>query len=524
MNGCSMLMVALSLLMAGTGANAQSVSNPDVPRRQISTSEVTGDSFEFTSELTLEVALERALMNNLGYARDRLNIDSARNAVARAEAAFDMRFNGGVTSYASRHARQITEEGLVTPDQETDNVSYSASLRKQLGTGTSLSLTTSASSLDSDFGLGPIARTANSRVSLQVTHPLLQNGGAAVNRAQLVSARALADAAEHDLGRSAMLLAVNIESAYWDLALAEQVEALRLESVVLARFLVDMTEAVIEVGRGSRLDLLEARNGLAAREQELIAARFERASLAEALQLDIGGRTDDLGAPLILTATGPIQGECVRELAELEALATASRRDLLSARERASSSEVNLAAARRNTLPRLDIVGTFATGGTADDLSAAYDRLADNQSPVWNVGVNFSMPFGNRAATANYLDAAISNRREAIGIQLLDNDIRLEVREAFRNLTSTLRQLEIAARNAGTAEELLEAASTRYRLGLIDSYRLLESEHNSTESAVALAQRRYEAAKSISRLRLAVGSTEAFRGEDCAAENGAGTE
>lgn len=116
-----------------------------------------------------------------------------------------------------------------------------------------------------------------------VVQPLLKNAGRAATMANLRLAAVASEVAFQEYRRELMLTLSMAEAAYWNLYLAQrQIEAVT-RSARLAETLLRDNEARWRVGRGSEMEVLEARAGLAARLSKLAEARQNRLTAIDRL-------------------------------------------------------------------------------------------------------------------------------------------------------------------------------------------------------------------------------------------------
>lgn len=110
-------------------------------------------------------------------------------------------------------------------------------------------------------------------VGVSIEQPLLKGFGYGATMASIRLAARNSESAFQDYRRELMMVVAQAEMAYWTLHLTQAEYALSRESVALAETLVKDSKALLDAGRGSRLDLLEAEAGLAMRRSRESATR-----------------------------------------------------------------------------------------------------------------------------------------------------------------------------------------------------------------------------------------------------------
>jgi hypothetical protein len=155
--------------------------------------------------------------------------------------------------------------------------------------------------------------------------------------------------------------------------------------------------------------------------------------------------------------------------------------------------ELELAAARNYLLPHLDAVGSYRWRGLGDTLIAkrgvpldrfdeAYDNLLNGYYQEWQVGMEFSMPFGFRKGHAAVRNAQIKLARERA---ILDE----QEREVMLGLTNAVAEVDRAWTVAQTnfnrrlaANEQLAAVQSAFEADKADLDLVLEAQRRMSEA------------------------------------------
>jgi len=337
-----------------------------------------------------------------------------------------------------------------------------------------------------------------------VSQPLLD--GFNVTDAFYRSADHERTAARHRFAREQERLVAYIVTLYWSLAEAEAVEAVRQRSYELADSLLSRNQALADRQLIAEVDVLTARSGVALRRAGLIDARRRRVDAAENLVFAAYGasaperlRSDSI--PLKTSTTpGAIPSDLDRPSAEAEAVDR--RRDVVAAREvLAAATEVQ----RRTTSglrPGLFLDGAWTTSTTARSKG---NDLGPLENPEWRLGLRFSMPVGNREDRGRASRATWTVALRKVGVSSIENGVIQEIRGATRAVRSGLERSAAGDEAAALAAAQLAAERERLRLGLGDSFRLLETEENAAQAELESVRSRYDLARATTRLLLARG-------------------
>jgi outer membrane protein TolC len=343
------------------------------------------------------------------------------------------------------------------------------------------------------------------------------------------AARRAREAARLTAGETRAEVAVGVLRAYLQASLAERVEHIRGENLILASHRVQQSEQLFTAGRVARYDVLRSRVERANLEPLVIQARNDREialldlrrllNLPPEAPIRLTTTIDSTSMPLILTAASQ-DGADGSDRASVRAaeLTARARRDAI-------------AAARADWLPTISVffqsgVQAFPQSGfppgrgmattTCIDIPAdpatnrpARRECTTSQNGGWfgdrSMGVNFSWPLfdGFRAkgaidlAQAQLLVAeiALAQEREAVA---------LEVARARAELSRSRAVFAARRQTVTEADEAFRLASLRYSRGIGTSLevsdsqlQLLISQTDEAQSAVDLYLAAAELARAL---------------------------
>ncbi|MEN9811715.1 MAG: hypothetical protein RL479_401, partial [Verrucomicrobiota bacterium] len=138
--------------------------------------------------------------------------------------------------------------------------------------------------------------------------------------------------------------------------------------------------------------------------------------------------------------------------------------------------ELNLATARRNTLPDLDLIASL--GYTARTTSANYGQaianLPNDHGNNWSLALNYSLPWGQKADKARLRQANANLSSGKIRLEQLESQLMLDVRIAVRAVETNLVAVEIAQKATELATRQYEQQKARFDAGLSTSRIVLQ--------------------------------------------------
>lgn len=427
--------------------------------------------------IRLEVALDRALANNLGLATQRFAVANAEDDIEVQEAVFDVELFGN-TNYSESVAAARTSglDDADIPESETRNASIGFDQR--LSTGATVTV---------DSGLRRRESNNNSvrnpdyfgDVGISVNQPLLKDAWKKINLAPIARARVSRDISLFELRSDVLDLLRESELAYWDLAYAKADRMLIASSIELATNLLEENSERQRLGLTTSLEVLQAENELNDRQEDLLQAERE---IFEALDdlLDLMGATSFL-QPIekdLEVAALPQQIPVLRPIEVV--LRDAIDTDLeASAQERAIEvQKINRLLAEDEMRPDLSLVAGVAYSGRDTAGDEAFSGALGRDGRDWNVGLQLRFPWGFREAKARLRQAERDLERETWLLYELKQDKALATRTAWRAVDTSLRRITLTQKSLELNQEAFEQERARYGSGLVAYRNVLEAQRD----------------------------------------------
>lgn len=470
--------------------------------------------------LSLREAVAQAIERNLDLEVARLDPPQVEQTVTLAESVFDPRF-GASAGYGERKSEPqnafspIAFDGWDIGAQWYNPISwggyYSLDFEYAESAYTFLPLSSAR------FGLVP--DDYQGALILSYNQPLLRNFGLSINRTAIEQATNNMRISEQQLV-TGLLTTVNlVEQVYWDLAGAlRQIEVSR-SSLELAEDLLRQTRIKVDVGTVAPIEVTTAEAEVAARKQSVIYYENVARNLEDQLRrlLNVPADSADWARPI--QPTDLLAWDRVQfDVAEMVQRAMENRPELKIAKTQMNSLELQERYDRNQRRPDLtaqfsyglfgnnykfdqqketisgieqyfcnnDPDNPFALCGTPftfqeavflredQSRSAVFEEIPSNRNNNWRVGLLFSIPIGNRAARAQHTRTKLAIEQQQLAIASLEEQIRVEVRTAIRNIASAAEQIAAARANVELQQKKVEAEQKRYENGLSIAFRVAQ--------------------------------------------------
>ncbi len=441
-------------------------------------------------KLSLREAYSMALERNLNLQIGRYEIATATTSIFEKTGTFDPALRSSIEGDWTKSPAATQLAGAVV--NEGRNTRYDLGLNWLLPSGTNLDVDLNAgrSETNSQFFFVNPRWAAGLKFSLQ--QPLLNGFGTLVNRAPIIIARNSRDQSISQFAATVISTLKDVENAYWDLVAARWAVKVRQQSLELAQKLLDETRQRVKIGTSASIDLVQSEATVAARQQEVIAARNAADNAEDALKAVLGFDQPSEWNVHIETAD-PL--ETKKFLPDLRASideALDSRPEVHQELLALEAIKLNIKVTRNGTLPRLDLKATYGWSGLGGNVTIrdpetgepigvlpggindAFRQLRDRDFPGWTLGVNFSMPLGNNAARARLAIQRFALEKEATRLQALRQQIIQQVRVAVRALQDGAANIDAAHASRIAAERNAEAEETKFKNGLSTNFQVLK--------------------------------------------------
>jgi len=369
-----------------------------------------------------------------------------------------------------------------------------------------------------------------SALDLQITQPLLQGFGLALNNRTIRIAKNNLRAADYVFRQQLLNTVANVVQLYWNLVAAYQNVEVRKRALEVSQKLYDDNKRQVEIGTLAPLEIVRAEAEVASDEQALVAA--QSAVLQQEVVLKSALSRNGLASPAIadvrVVTTDPIRipdVEVVEPIQDLVSRALDNRPDLAQSRIQIENAQIALKGSRDAMRPTLNAVGDlrsnalvgaqntiigpvstttglvqvppaadpFFVGGYGSVLGQLFGR----NFPTYSAGLNLSIPLGNRAAQANVATATLNLRQNELQVQRQINQIRVDVRNGIIAVQQARAQYQAAVKQRILEEQTVDADQKRLSVGASTVFQVIQDQRDLATAAAneVTAEAAYAAAR-----------------------------
>lgn len=287
---------------------------------------------------------------------------------------------------------------------------------------------------------------------------------------------------------------VNVDRAYFDVLRNQTILRVAQETVKQRKLVADLVGAEEKHKLKSGLDVSFAEVDLSQAQLLLIQAQ-------DSLQASYAQLSDALGyadQQTFQLAEEPVPSQPPADLSQLIQQALKDRPELISQRLDVGSAQSYATAERDLWFPTISVAG--ATGLTPFRQDALAPRYAaagfDVNIPIFNGHL-----FGALRGEANARE-----RVQQEYLRGLQDTIVRNVRTAWLDANSAYQRLSVTQQLRDQAQQSLDLAKARYKLGLSSIVELSEAQLNETSAEIAQASAKYDYQSQIAILNYQVGS------------------
>jgi len=416
----------------------------------------------------------------------------------------------------------FTGAPILSQGSTTGNFSYQQGFQS----GTNMLIGFNNSRLGSNSSFNTYSPSLNSSFQFRLTQHLLQGFGFNANNRLIRITKNNREITDVAFRLQIITTVDQIENLYWNLVFAYENVRVAQESLAFAQKTLSDNQKQVQIGSLAPIEVVRAQNTVAADQQSLIQAQTNL-DLQQLLMKNALSRTLQdptlASAEVIPTTTMALPDhEPVVPTEDLINEALQHRAELAENRIDLANRDISKKAIKNALLPSLDLFayyGGSGLGGTQNPLnlasngclgfgcakspvppvgySDALDQLVNSTASDKGVGVTLTIPIRNRSAQALSVRAQLEYRQSQMRLQQLENQVRIEVRNAQFSVTQNRAAVQSAQAAVELAKQSLDAEQKKFNLGASTSTLVLQNQSGlaTAESNLVSAMAAYEKAQ-----------------------------
>ncbi len=367
----------------------------------------------------------------------------------------------------------------------------------------------------------------NSNFQFRITQNLLQGFGSLPNRRFISISKNNREISDVAFRLQIITTVDQVEDMYWDLVYAYENVRVQQEALTYAQKALTDSQQQAKVGTVPPIQVVSAESTVATDQQNLILAQ-NNLQLEQLLMKNAVSRSVEdpvlAEADVIPTSTMQVpQEEPVIPTQDLINQAINHRAELVESRIDLNSRDLSARAVRNDLLPSLQAFAYYGGSGVGGDLNplcqtsagpcfnpatapppfknggpvsypGTLNQLVNSTAPDKGFGLTLSIPLRNREAQANQIRADLEYRQAQVRLHQLENQIRIEVRNAQFDVKQNRAAVQAAQAAVDFARQTLDADQQKLKVGLTTQTAILQDASTLTtaESSLTSAKAAYE--------------------------------
>jgi outer membrane protein TolC len=314
--------------------------------------------------------------------------------------------------------------------------------------------------------------TRSSEVRLMLTQPLLRGFGPNAANFELVNSRRARQAQERAFELSRQRLAVDVARTFYEVVQQRQLLAVARQSFKRSEALQRASEARLNVGLASKLDVFRAQLQAAQAEEAMVRSQAALESALEQFRFLLGLAPTAVLEPEDVGLPDRIEAE--PELLEaLVARALARRLDLQETRDQEEDARRSASVARQNLLPQVDLNLALSRFGGEPVIAGSPLSVIDNRLRFF---FSASYPLERSSDRATRALSELQQSARARARRQREIEVETEVRAAVRELERIRKSVDLQRQALEIAEQQHRLATLRYQRGLASNFDVVDAE------------------------------------------------
>jgi outer membrane protein TolC len=335
--------------------------------------------------------------------------------------------------------------------------------------------------------------------------PLLRGGGIDVNMASLRTSRYREQQNILSLKSTLITTVTQTILSYRTFLQANQQVEISKASLERSMANLEVNKLLVETGRMPAVDMIQAEADLANKEfsHQQILNQLDNARLNLINQLDIDKHTQIIPTEKILI------DKVEPDLKTCTDLALDNQPNYLQSLLNIQILEINLVVAQNNRLWDLSLQGNYSsTGRGGNQTSSSGFKRTDSDTDQWNMGLSLSIPFyGDLSREQRIITAKTSLRKAEISLDETKFSLEIDIKDAVRNVNSTLTQVELAAKARILSEKKLEVEQEKLNAGRTTNFQLVTFQNDLVNAQNNELNAKIAYLNALSRLDQIIGTT-----------------
>ncbi len=428
--------------------------------------------------LSLETAVERALLLNLNLKSNTFDLDGNRINLEAAKSGFDIK----ITPLSSINYSSAAED-------EEAIWRVGGQIRKKIINGIAVSLAPSVEKENDYYSAG---------VGFSLAIPLLRGLGKEVTLDGIYAQEHALDSSHRTLHRQQVNTILSTVSAVY--ALLQEQDLVSLYEDQLNVLKGHLRNIIIkeQVGISNSMDVYRAEIRIKEVEDSLNVAMERGADTSDRLKEIV---VLPFNQPIYITA--PQEYTIITmQLEEAVQVALSNRIEIDQAEADIIEAKRKERVAKHNTLPDLKLEAAYTRKGDAEN----FENLFGFNEDIWSIGLTSSTDLTRTTEKAAWMQSRLAVNRRNLDLDILQKNIVREVRTVLNSLEKSKERIELQRQQIFKATGKLRLAHIKFQYKEADNFDIIESQAQLEQAKINLISHEMQYIIDGYRLRASMGT------------------
>ncbi len=408
--------------------------DPSYPALQVK----EGDNGKRSVNLTLDNAVMRALANSPEIKVVSFDPSIAKEKITAAASDFD------VTAFGQlQYDDTDSPSNDVTLSGQSTSSLVEAGVKQKGITGAEWSLSYTLNYFDDDSVTRIFNESYEPALVFELKQPLLRNAWKEVNLAGVNISRLGYRSALEEFRQKAEDLSAEVTFLYWNLYQAHR-------NIDIQKNLLNRTNAAFKKVAGRKRidategDIKQMESSVKSREAVMLEAEKRKADIQDRLARLLADHQMNLAEDLeIIPVTYPVIWSSPFDQTELITVALQNNATVARAKLESEMAEINMNVAKKQRLPRVDVVASAQLQGLSDSQGTAHEMITDADHASYSIGLKLEYPLGNRNKKAGYRQNKLKHLKALSNLQNISDQVANLVREKVRSAETAQQEIKL---------------------------------------------------------------------------------
>jgi outer membrane protein len=422
---------------------------PDILKLDVVRDETTGKKIV---KLTIDDAVKRTLISSPEIHVLSHDPSIAKEDIVKATADFDPALFGRL----NYEKEDNPTDSIFLGGQSTSRV-WETGIKQKGLTGAEWSLAYALTRNWDDLTTRTLQTKYEPMLTFQIKQPLLRNAWQELNLAGVDIAKLNYRFALAAFRQKTEAVSTEVISLYWLLMQA------RRDREIQQQLLAKTHETLIKVQDRKGIDattvqIKQAETAVKSREAVLFQTEKRVMDVQDALVRLLSDSKINLLGDYEIVPTSALETTEIRfEQSEALRLALSNNPEIQQARLRIEVAQINVDVAKRQKMPKLDIVASARMQGLSRAQGSAQDRLSNADYVSYALGITFEIPLGNRQRAAEFRKRKLERRKAVSILQNISDQLAAQIKERIRLSETSYQEIQVQKDAVNAAEKHLRA-------------------------------------------------------------------